>query len=259
MVLIMSVFVSCFEDLPIDFPNEIVPELVIESVLRDDTNMVEVYVSETISLNDSLRDFKGLNNAKVTLSDNAGNVQQLILSNDGKYTGELLEKEVGTDFNLEVEVNDLKYSASESMFSNNIVDSIFVRYIKDKDYYEEGYYIVSSIKVNEEKKQFFRLVLTVNDIVLDNYVDLLLFETSLLANEIEVIIPYAFKSGDMAKMELFSFSEEMYRYWNAYYQITNGFLGNPTAPSQNPPSNISGGCLGYFQVSSVKTYFVEIP
>lgn len=250
---------SCIGDFPLQYLDEIDPQIVIESVLRDDRSSIEVYVSETLSLNDTSRNFKGINDAKVSISDQSGNLQELNLTNEGTYSTESIKKEVGAKYTLQVEVGENLYVAEEEMYENNLVDSFYVEYFENRDFYEDGYYILSTLEIIEDSKEFFRLILTVNDTVMDNYVNLLLFETSLLVDEIEVIVPYDFKPGDVVKMELFSMSEELYRYWNSYYNITSGLLGNPTAPSQNPPSNISGGCLGYFQVSSVKTFTIEIP
>lgn len=259
IILFLFMLSSCYEDFQLSYPREISPEIVIESVFSNDSSSVHVFVSETTSVKDTNNIFKGINDAAVFISDDLGNSVQLYLSDNGKYTADNFNKKSGSTYNLKVQVGDKIFNASDKMLECNIVDSLYVEYFENKDYYEDGYYIKSSINVQEDEKQYFRLILSVNDTMFTNYIDLMLFETSLIADQSEVIIPYVYQSGDFVTMKLYSLSEEMYRYWNAYFQITTGFLGNATSPSQNPPSNISGGCLGYFQVSSVNTYVVSIP
>lgn len=59
------------------------------------------------------------------------------------------------------------------------------------------------------------------------------------------------KKGDILKVEMSCIDKNVYQYFYTLNQSSGG-LGGTNTPS-NPESNISGGCLGYFNAQSIST------
>jgi hypothetical protein len=166
---------------------------------------------------------------------------------------------IGHTYTLEVIYEDKIYTANEPMFVNQPIDSFYVTNIKNNIFFKDGMYIVVQINVPEGPVKYSRIIFTENDSIYSEYNDLTLFETSFIRGKSEVLIPYVYKSGDVIVLETYSLSQAVFNYFEAYYKITTGEFSASLVASHNPPSNISGGCLGYFQVSAVRQDTIIIP
>ena len=61
-------------------------------------------------------------------------------------------------------------------------------------------------------------------------------------------------SGDSIAVEMRCIDKNVYNYFNALNQLNN----NSTTPA-NPPTNIMGGCLGYFSAHTSQTKKIKVP
>lgn len=248
--LVVLLFTGCYEPIDVEFPENMQPVIVIEAVLTDIDEPKTVLVSKTVNMNDSVSSIP-VDSALVIISDNMGQFEILNQTAPGRYVSDKIKGITGRQYSLTVETENKHFSASETMYPCNIVDSVYFEYIDNIVIYSEGYYIKAKLNFEDDSPQFFRLLFYKNDSLYNGYQDIALFETTNIPTTLEAIIPFVLEKGDTASMKLYSLSSSVFEYFRIYSNITNVILSNSTVPPFNPPSNISGGALGYFQVSSV--------
>lgn len=256
--LIVITFSSCFEDADLNYPELHQPKLVIEALVTNSGEPFVVKLSETTGLADTLSG-KPVNTADVYINDNLGNEEHLTLSEQGLYESQNMKATIGNIYTLKVNYKEETYVSEDTMRSSLPIDSLYIINMKDHGIYEDGKYLTAIVKLDEESIEYSRVVFSVNDSLYDGYQDLLLFETSFLTSKSHVFIPYSLNSGDKVELQVFSISKDLYHYFITLYQITTSVFNTSLSSSQNPPSNILGNCLGYFQVSSVNTYTFVVP
>lgn len=250
MLLTALVLTGCFEPAEIEFPENTEEKIVIEGIVTDLNDPAKVIVSRITSPNE-ISGFLPVENAEVTIKDDLGNSGILSQSSPGIYESEDIKGVVGVMYSLEVKVEDQIFTASEKMYPVAFEDSTYYTW-KEKDaIYEEGYYLESKIKRLADTAGFYRLIFKKNDSIYANYSDLALFETVPAMELAEITIPYKLGINDTVEVSVYSLSGGIYEYWSAVARITTITLRNSSIPPQNPPSNISGNVLGFFQVSSV--------
>jgi hypothetical protein len=251
LALILT-FYGCYEDIAPNYPPNPESKLIIEGILTDADSMAKVYVSQSVSMY-NVHDKTEVNNAHITVSDNLGNVWPLTQIADGEYSAKTGPLFFGTPYTLTVTHSGMVYTATEVLRPITIIDSMYMVYYSEMPYYANGYYLQFAINVPQGYDGFYRLVLSRNDTLLNQYTDLLIFETMYYQGPAIVDIPVRFNKGDKILATIYSLPEPVYDYYVAYQRLTQGYFSSSSVPVQNPPTNISGNVLGYFQVSSVQT------
>jgi hypothetical protein len=250
MVLISLILTGCFEPVETEFPENTMEKVVIEGMVNDLNDPTRVIISRITSPNEP-SGFLPVENAEVSIKDDLGNYELLSQSSPGIYESENINGVIGATYSLEVKVDDQLYTAREKMCPVAFEDSTYYTWKEKNEIYEEGYYLESKIKRLADTSSFYRLIFKKNDSIYANYSDLTLFESVPAMELAEIIIPYKLGANDTVEVSMYSLSKGLYEYWSAVARITNATLRNSSIPPQNPPSNISGNALGFFQVSSV--------
>jgi hypothetical protein len=187
----------------------------------------------------------------VCLSDNMGQFEQLRQTAPGRYESQQIKGYTGREYTLTVDAENKHYSATEEMLPYKLTDSLYTVYLKNNTIYSDGYYIEAKLDIVNDTTQFYRLLFYCNDSLYDGFGDIVLFETKNIFTSVDVIIPFTLKLGDTASIKLYSLTQPVFDYFLTYSEITTDIYTNSMVPPINPPSNISEGALGYFQVSSV--------
>lgn len=248
---LLIVLTSCLNDekFPESVPNA--NKLVIEALVTNESGKQVVKVSRTVSVEDSVT-FKAVENAVVHLMDDNFQFEELKQVSPGVYETDSIKGIPGRSYTLEVTVNDTLYSATEKMYKSGSFDSITVKYIEDHSFFEDGYYIHAFAFKESNTVEYYKASVTENDSLYNGYEDMILFDNIFVQAEIELIVPYAFEAGDTVKIKSYTLSKEVFDYHSALFNLTVNVYGNISRVIENPPSNISNGALGYFQVSDVK-------
>lgn len=249
---------ACYNDLDMVYNHQTEPVVVIEAILTNAFEPFVVLLSKSTTMNDSVG-FQEIDSANVFLSNTSGWQVQLKKTANGRYESDSLQAMVGEVYKLEVQVEGKWFYAVEELLPCNIFDSLYVIHLTNSLIYKDGLYVMIKFPIPPEKTTYYRAVVSKNDSVYRGYNDLLLFETSFLQDETEVMIPYRFDSSDKVVIQAYSISASIFDYFSAYAGITQGSLSPSILPTQNPPTNIVGGALGYFQTSSVIIDSIQIP
>jgi len=155
---------------------------------------------------------------------------------------------VGITFSLAVKVGGQDYQAQSQAPAYVEIDSIGIK--SEKIFSDE--YLSVFLKFHDpiHRPNYYKYLISVNDspyafarIYSDKFNDGLLVSHD-IANEKNDL-----KSGDKIQIIRQCVDHGTYRYWSA---IRSSNPGN--ASPGNPPSNFSNGALGYFSVSTAKSY-----
>ena len=210
-------------------------------------------------------EFPAITNAVVTVSDDAGNVEILKETEPGKYEIQSLKGVVGRTYKLGIQSKEGSYEAITTMqrLSWNM-DSVTYEYKKKSVMVEkEGYYPAIYGQEQENIGDFILLKIAKNGTWLKSYKDINLFSDEFVdGNYITAAEPGLkdpFKKDDKITYEMWSLTEEAYRFWNDIRtQLSNGGLF--AVPSTNTRTNIvkkntaSLDAVGYFGASEVKVF-----
>lgn len=251
-------FTSCLEEMDLKYTIDTDPQLVIEGFVTNKQPSCKVYVSESVNMSDSI-DSRKINDAIVIISDNIGNSEILTLTDNGIFQSKNIEGKIGRTYKIKVIHNNNTYEAEEIMRNIPKLDSIYIQEIKDNEIYNDGKYLFVKISSSEKDDIFFRTIISENDSVYSEYRDLAIFDSSFSGANTEIAIPYPFETKDTITLATYSITERVYNFLLTYQEFTMGENSLSIAQSQNPPSNISGGCLGYFQVSAIRHDTIVIP
>ncbi|MFN7014633.1 MAG: DUF4249 domain-containing protein [Bacteroidia bacterium] len=251
-ISIISLFVasSCQKVIQVDL-NSADPQLVVEGYVTDAPDSIWLKLTKTVNFSDK-NEFPAVDNAIVIISDSEGNSEQLSQTEPGIYRATNLQGIPGRTYNLSIEYNGEKYTASSYMnypveidslsigrsaFSGNPTVKIhFTDPANIRNYYR---YLR---KINGNKTRSFEIV----DDNLRNgqstFVTLSSGVQKLLPND--TIIGYL-HSIDFATFE----------YYRTFNQINET---GPTATPGNPIGNISNGGVGFFAAYSLRSKMVII-
>lgn len=208
--------------------------------------------------------YPAVKQASVILSDDAGNSEALTEVEAGKYEVKNMSFKVGRTYHLNIHAAEGSYEASTKMQRLGLaLDSVVYKYEKKSvTVAKEGYYPYLYGQELPGLGDYFLLKIrqngkdlkTVSDIyvITDQYID------GNYASAVGLNMKEPFKEGDQIRYELFSLTEDYYRFWDdVKRQLSNGGLF--AVPSTNTRTNLkkkdpkSIDMVGYFGVSKMMT------
>lgn len=255
-LLILVGLVACRKEISIDL-NDSDVKLVIQAEINNQ-NQSWVKLNKTLNFSAS-NNFPTVNNATVTIADNAGNSIVLTHSSAGVYESNNLAGLAGRTYTLTVQAEGKTYTAQSIMpalvnldtavfisgqFGPPTADTSFtvLPIFLDPATFGNSYRFVQTL--NGEKDPAF---LVANDNI-DNggYNQRPIFSFDFLP-----------KRGDTLILEMQCIDKAVYDYYNSLNQAAGEGPGGGATPA-NPVSNLQGGALGYFSAysSQTKTYVV---
>lgn len=241
--LLASLMLSmgCEKDIELDL-NTSAPQLVINGNITNTAGPYTVQISKSQSVYDT-NQYLPISDAIVVVSDNTGVKDTLIQTTLGKYSTQKIIGAIGRTYYLTVVHQAKTYTATSKMPTAISLDSLiqaqtnfggtiqklFVPVFQDP--IELGNHSRMVTKINGKQD---RATNVFNDVVNNGQ-----------RNTWPMFTKTELKTGDSVTVELQCIDESVYSYFFAIYNMENGVI-----PS-NPPSNISGGCLGYFSAHAV--------
>lgn len=233
--------------------------IVIEGLVTD-TLPATVRLTRTVNFYHT-GPFPAISGAIVTITDNTGIKDSLIedTNNPGFYKGTLIGV-TGRNYFMRVVAEGKEYISSCQLPTPPIVDSLRYVYKPANTFQQAGYFPVFYGKDPQDENNFYVINVYRNDTLVIEPGEIWATDdvgVKEAVNGLEIGI--LFKSQDVARVEMFTITQEVYKYYlGLAMQLQNdgGFFSTPPA---NAPGNISNGALGVFQASGMKSATVKMP
>ncbi|MCU0438723.1 MAG: DUF4249 domain-containing protein [Raineya sp.] len=250
---------ACEKEIDLNLENKS-GQLVIEGNISDKEEPHIVRVTRSVAFTQA-NQYPAVSNALVIISDNLGMIDTLKYTSDGNYNTEKLKAGVsGRTYTLKVLLDGKTYTAQSELpekvpltglklipmtFLGNTNYDVLPEYT-DPPTLGNNYAFI--VRANSKKGIVF-------EIESDNL-------GNGVANQRDLDIPEddgdSVKKGDIVYVEMRSIDKNIHTYYTAVNQLTSNGPGGGISPA-NPPTNISGGALGYFSAhtSQILSIVVE--
>ena len=260
---------SCQEEVQLNLDN-VSKKPVIEAVWTNEPSENFVKISYTRNYFDTLAN-QIVDDASVSIIDNASGAMIDFTFEDelGYYTPINGQSAIsGHSYTLKVIMDENEYTSEGLTQEPPILDSITYVYEEESFFSDEGYYLTVYGKIPFEEGNYYRLLLTKNDTILNDRGDYFLFDdtfgTNVLNNGFE-LNGFAFEENDKVKLQLIRLNENAYDYLNQFVSLLFNDGGLFSPPPENPTSNIQSDneneqVMGYFMTGSIisKTVMIEV-
>ncbi len=232
---------SCEDEIQVDLRTAD-PQLVIEGVIREGTT-AEVLITQTKAFSDNT-EYPPVANAIVTISDDAGNNEQLTYDASGKYIATTIEGVQRRTYQLTVQHDGQTYTATTRMPPAVSLDSLTLFKFPMVDYWDPMIHFRDPVG---EENQYYRFIIGINGkyprfrerIITTEQMDGNVIHQPLFVRyEEESIEEDPIKKGDLITVEMRCLDRGTYKFFETLSRVEDS-LANPT-------SNIKGGALGYF-------------
>ena len=226
--------------------------VVIEGNVSDQPGPYTVTLSRSVSFN-APNVFPAISNARVIISDNAGNTDTLRETEPGTYQTRNLQGVPGRNYFLKVLADGQLFEAVSTMPAPVTIQEITVEKFKFNEKekaveikfmdpaginnYYRAYYLVNGIASDQ------LLYLS------DEFQDGNLLDGTFYDNDLKL------KSGDSVQIIIQSIDERVYKYIREQDQLGNSQISSPA----NPTSNISNQAFGYFSAHGQTSASIVVP
>jgi hypothetical protein len=255
MIIVSAIFLlsSCEKVIELNL-NSSTAAIIIQGNVFDHVGPYAVKISKTVNFAEP-NIFPPVTDAKVTISDNAGNSEILTQSIDGTYITSMLRGIPGRTYILKVETQGQTYRASSTMPDAVNIDNIYFK----KDIFGSENQTVLKFKDPANVDNYYRVIQYVNDTLKTGFNigndklyqgETIIF--SLSATKLTGDDPL--ESGARVRLQLECIDKDIFE----YFRTSRGNNGSSASPA-NPVSNISNGALGYFNACSVREASITVP
>lgn len=248
--LLAMLFVRCEDQISINL-NDGDPRIVIEADITNHSNRQFVRISRTVSFSDTVP-YDPVSGAQVLVTDDRGRQFEFLEGAPGEYTTDRLRGASGRAYILEVVVDGERYTAQSAMPAHVPIDSVSSSTNEFFGVSRKALHVHFQDPLDEPN--YFRYRMAVNDSI---YVNMGVFNDKFTNGRYVTHdlfnIDVELKHGDDIIIIRNQIDGSMYRYW---YGIA--MLNPAAAAPSNPPSNITGGALGYFSAHTTVVLRVNI-
>lgn len=261
-ILLAGLLMSCEENFKLDL-KQTESKIVIEGLVTDNAKLQSVRITKTSDFY-SVGASPKVTNAKVTVSDDAGNTINFIHNprnhpdSAGTYIPEVsFAGQIGRTYSLKTEVDGKVYEATDKLVNVLPIDSLeteidpreFKKPAKTGKYYE----VLMFAREDQSVKNFYLFKFYRNDsLTYDNDTDIYFSDDEILAENINgVPAPIYYGKGDKARVEIYSLSNVGFMYYNDLVTLLNNDSGMFSPIPATPRTNMTNGALGFFQVSAL--------
>ena len=256
IALFAIILVGCDKEITLELGDS-KPTLVIDGSITDLAGPYFVQLSLSTSINNPTR-IVGVNNARVIITDQTGIRDSLQFVSNGLYRTQKIKGVEGGTYDLEVVVDQKKYTASTSMPKKVNLDSLRINTFPFNG--EIRYSVIPVYLDPVTLGNSYRFIQKINDtldptfhVFNDNLNNGKVNQRPLRGGDENLKI----KPRDNVFVEMQCISGASYLYFNSLDQQSGAGPGGGTAPA-NPPSNIVGGALGIFSAHTVQRKTITI-
>jgi hypothetical protein len=251
-------FSSCEKVIDVDI-KESPSQLVIEGNIRDGDTDGMIKISRSVAYTDQ-NTYPAVTNADITVTDDQGNSWHPEQRDvPGEYYWRMVG-EPGRTYTMNVSVEGKQYTAKSTMPQPVKLDSIGITLLTFGD--EERKVVAAYFKDPAGVKNQYRYLLYVNGKLTkrvyannDRLTD---------GNDIKEQLFYQddedneeIDSGDFVEVQMQCIDNPVFKYWLTLADQAQNGPGGGVTPG-NPPSNITGGALGYFSAHTLQTASISI-
>lgn len=239
----VAMLAACEDVIDIDL-NDADPRVVIEAEINNLGNQQEIRVSRTVSFTDEIS-YAPVSGAEVVVSDERGREVAFVETTPGVYVTDRLRGTPGMTYQLDVAVDGMTYAATSTMANVVAIDSVSS---SSGDFFGVSRRALHvHFQDPPDTRDFFRYRMSVNDAPFFNLIVFNdKFNNGRYVTHDLISLDVELQTGDEVVVLRNQIDERVYRYWSGIAMLNPG----AAAPS-NPPSNISGGALGYFSAQTV--------
>jgi Domain of unknown function (DUF4249) len=232
--------------------------IIIEGNITNEAGPYYVKISKSLSLTDT-GSYPTIDDAIVTVSDDAGKSESLTSLGDGTYRTSTLIGAEGRTYTLTVQVEHQTYTAQSTMPQRVPFDSIKVE--TDLITGETEYSLIPVYKDPWAKGNNYRFVLWVNSKLINQHLVQNDEVRNGVVNSVRLEInddDIEFKPGDSIAMQMQCIDKKAALYYTTLALMGDSGPGGGTTPN-NPPGNISNGALGFFSAHTVEAKSAILP
>jgi hypothetical protein len=258
IILIAVLFAGCEKVVNLDYKSN-QSRIVIEGNITNEAGPYFVKITKSIYLPET-GSYPTVDNAVVTISDDAGNSETLTPLGNGTYSTTRLAGVQGRTYTLNVQAESQTYTAQSIMPQRVPFDSIKVEKLVVTG--ETEYNLIPVYKDPEARGNNYRFLVTHNNKLINQH----LVQNDEVKNgvvntmrlEINHDDDLKFVQGDEISVKMQCIDANVGLFYKTLALMGDSGPGGGTTPN-NPPSNLSNGALGIFSAHTVETRSVTIP
>jgi len=243
-------FVSCDKTIDLDYKaNQ--SKIIIEGNITNDAGPYFVKITKSISLT-STTGYPTIDDALVTIKDNAGNNETLTPQGNGLYKANNIIGTQGRTYTLTVKTQNETYIAESTMPQQVLFDSIKI----EKLYMlgDTSYNIIPVYTDPITIGNSYRFVLLINNKLEEQHLIQNDEIKNGLVNTLRLEInddDLELKAHDTITLNMQCIDKKVALYYNTLMLMADNGPGGGTTPN-NPPTNFSNGALGVFSAHTVQ-------
>lgn len=257
IIIIALLFTSCEKTVDLDYKaNQ--SKIIIEGNITNEPGAYFVKITKSIRLTDT-GDYPAINDAVVTISDDAGNSETLTLQGNGLYRTNTLIGVQGRTYTLSVNAENQTYTAQSTMQQQVAFDSIKVESVDI--FGETEYNLIPVYNDPDAKGNNYRFVLSVNNKLINQH----LIQNDEIKNGVVNTLrleindnDLKLKAGDTVAIKMQCIDKNVALYYTSLVLMADSGPGGGTTPN-NPPGNISNGALGVFSAHTTQENSKVLP
>lgn len=250
IILAALFFTSCEKTVDLKYKGN-QSKIIIEGNVTNEAGPYFVKVTKSVSLS-ATGNYPTIDNAVVTISDNAGNSESLTPQGNGLYRTNTLTGVAGRTYTLTVNAESQTYTAQSIMPQQVTFDSI-----KAEKFTFGGEVEFNIIPIYTDpivKGNNYRFELTVNNKLINQHYVQNDDVTNGIVNSVRLEIDdntLKLKAGDSITLKMQCVDKKVGLYYTTLALMGDSGPGGGTTPN-NPPSNISNGALGVFSAYTIE-------
>lgn len=232
--------------------------IVIEGNITNEAGPYIVKVTKSIKLTET-GTYPTVDDAVVTISDDAGNSETLTPKGNGTYQTNSLTGVEGRTYTLTVQAENQTYTAKSKMPQRVPFDSIRIETAIVTG--ETEYSIIPVYTDPVARGNNYRFVLSVNNKLINQHFVQNDEVRNGATNGARLEInddDIDFKPGDLISLQMQCIDNNVFLYYRTLALISDSGPGGGTTPN-NPPNNISNGALGIFSAYTVENRNRALP
>ncbi len=249
-------FTSCEKTVDLKYKGN-QSKIIIEGNITNEPGPYFVKITKSVSLS-ATGNYPTIDNAVVTISDNAGNSESLTPQGNGLYRTNTLTGVAGRTYTLTVNAESQTYTAQSIMPQQVTFDSI-----KAEKFTFGGEVEFNIIPIYTDpivKGNNYRFELTVNNKLINQHYVQNDDVTNGIINSVRLEIDdntLKLKAGDSIALKMQCVDKKVGLYYTTLALMGDSGPGGGTTPN-NPATNISNGALGIFSAHTVATKSVTL-
>jgi len=257
IAIALLIFSSCEKKVNLSYKGNNA-RIIIEGNITNEAGPYFVKITKSVSLT-ATETNPTIDDALVTISDNAGNNETLTPLGKGMYRTAVLNGVEGRTYTLTVKTEGQTYTAQSTMPQQVPFDSIKVEKLTVVG--EVKFNLIPIYKDPVARGNNYRFVLSVNDKLINQHFIQNDEVRNGLVNTLRLEInddDLELKPGDVVDIKMQCIDSSVALFYRALALMADSGPGGGTTPN-NPPNNLSNGALGVFSAHTVATKRATIP